>query len=72
MKYNIIFMRSDKKIASGKTDIIPYVKSEVFINGEWLRVFSVQTRHYIKKRLGKYIIKSCYVVDVYKYSGGGK
>jgi len=65
MKYNIIFMRTDKVIGMGKTNIIPKVKSEILIDGKWLEVFSVETRHYIKRGLFGYKITSCYVVDVF-------
>ena len=66
MKYNIIFMRTDKPIGMGKTNIIPTPKSEILVNGEWLEVFSVETRHYIKKGFFGYKITSCYIADVFR------
>ncbi len=66
MKYDIIFIRSDKVVAKGKSVVIPGVWSKVFVNGELLRVSSVTTKTYIRKRLFGYSIKVFYIVDVFE------
>lgn len=66
MKYNVVFIRDDKIVAKGKSVVIPGFKSKVFVNGEWLKVFSVTTKTYIRKRLFGHSIKVFYVVDIFE------
>lgn len=65
MKYDIIFI-NDKVIAKGKSNTIPVARSKVFVNGKWLKVFSVTTKTYIRKRLFGHSIKVFYVVDIFE------